>query len=241
MSFIKFENVCFSYENTDEKVIDNASFEIAEGECVCLVGSNGAGKSTILQLLVGLLQASKGEIKVDNVTICKKNIAEVREILGFVFQDFDAQLFMPNIYQDIAFGPTNFGYNDVGQRVEKIAEALGIKDILYKPAFKLSGGEKKLASLACVLAVNPKGILLDEPTTALDPRNRKCLINIIKNLNKTKLITTHDLDMAMEIGDRVIVLNKGKIVADGKPYDILLNEELMLKNGLELPLGRYDV
>lgn len=238
MSFIEFENVSFCYENSI--VTDNISFKINKGESVCIVGSNGAGKSTLLQLMTGLLNNFSGSITIDQNALTKKNLSKIRSILGFVFQDFDAQLFMPIIYEDIAFGLRNYGFDSIENRVQSIAKKLDITHILNKPSFKLSGGEKKLASLASVLAMEPECILLDEPTTGLDPRNRKVLINIIKGLNKTKIITTHDLDMAMEICDRVIVLNKGKITAQGKPYDILLNEKIMTENGLELPLGSYQ-
>lgn len=237
MNFIKFQNVSFSYEN--KVILDNISFEINQGESICLVGSNGAGKSTLLQLMTGLLSNYTGSITVENMPVVKKNYNKIRTLLGFVFQDFDSQLFMPTIKQDIAFGLENLGFDNIDQRVNNIAKMLNITDILNKPAFKLSGGEKKLASLGTILAIEPKCILLDEPTTGLDPRNRKVLINIIKNLDKTKIITTHDLDMAMEICQRVIVLSNGKIVADGNPHDILLNEDIMLNNGLELPLGKY--
>ena len=237
MNFIKFQNVSFSYENN--VILDNISFEINQGESICLVGSNGAGKSTLLQLMTGLLSNYTGSITVENMPVVKKNYNKIRTLLGFVFQDFDSQLFMPTIKQDIAFGLENLGFDNIDQRVNNIAKMLNITDILNKPAFKLSGGEKKLASLGTILAIEPKCILLDEPTTGLDPRNRKVLINIIKNLDKTKILTTHDLDMAMEICQRVIVLSNGKIVADGNPHDILLNEDIMLNNGLELPLGKY--
>ena len=237
MNFIKFQNVSFSYENN--VILDNISFEINQGESICLVGSNGVGKSTLLQLMTGLLSNYTGSITVENMPVVKKNYNKIRTLLGFVFQDFDSQLFMPTIKQDIAFGLENLGFDNIDQRVNNIAKMLNITDILNKPAFKLSGGEKKLASLGTILAIEPKCILLDEPTTGLDPRNRKVLINIIKNLDKTKIITTHDLDMAMEICQRVIVLSNGKIVADGNPHDILLNENIMLNNGLELPLGKY--
>lgn len=239
MSIIKFENVSFSYEK--DMIIDNISFEINEGESLCIVGSNGTGKSTLLQLMTGILPILKGSIAIDNMPVSKKNFNKIHNVLGFVFQDFDAQLFMPTVYQDIAFAPQNYGFDSIDERVKKIAEKLNITNILDKPSFKLSGGEKKLASLAAILVTEPKCILLDEPTTALDPRNRKILIDIIKQLNKTKIITTHDLDMAMEICDRVIVLNNGKIVADGKPFDVLLNKEIMINNGLELPLGNYKL
>ena len=238
MSFIEFQNVSFSYEKS--LILDNISFKINYGESVCLIGSNGAGKSTLLQLMTGLLNNYTGSITVENIPVIKKNYNKIRTLLGFVFQDFDSQLFMPTIKQDITFGLQNFGFDNIDKRVDNIAEILNIKNILDKPAFKLSGGEKKLASLGTILAIEPKCILLDEPTTGLDPRNRKNLINIIKKLDKTKIITTHDLDMAMEICQRVIILNNGKIVADGTPCNILLNKEIMLNNGLELPLGQYQ-
>ena len=234
---IEVKGVTKSFD--DFTALDNVTCNIAEGCIYGMVGSNGAGKSTLLQLMTGLLGNYTGSITIENMPVVKKNYNKIRTLLGFVFQDFDSQLFMPTVKQDIAFGLENFGFDNIDQRVNDIAKMLNITDILNKPAFKLSGGEKKLASLGTILAIEPKCILLDEPTTGLDPRNRKVLINIIKNLDKTKIITTHDLDMAMEICQRVIVLSNGKIVADGSPHDILLNEDIMLNNGLELPLGKY--
>ena len=145
MNFIKFQNVSFSYENN--VILDNISFEINQGESICLVGSNGAGKSTLLQLMTGLLSNYTGSITVENMPVVKKNYNKIRTLLGFVFQDFDSQLFMPTIKQDIAFGLENLGFDNIDQRVNNIAKMLNITDILNKPAFKLSGGEKKLASL----------------------------------------------------------------------------------------------
>lgn len=149
MNFIKFQNVSFSYENN--VILDNISFEINQGESICLVGSNGAGKSTLLQLMTGLLSNYTGSITVENMPVVKKNYNKIRTLLGFVFQDFDSQLFMPTIKQDIAFGLENLDFDNIDQRVNNIAKMLNITDILNKPAFKLSGGEKKLASLGTIL------------------------------------------------------------------------------------------
>ena len=234
---VKLNKVSIRYG--DRTILNELDWTVHRGEKWALSGENGAGKSTLLQLMTGLLSNYTGSITIENMPVVKKNYNKIRTLLGFVFQDFDSQLFMPTIKQDIAFGLENLGFDNIDQRVNNIAKMLNITDILNKPAFKLSGGEKKLASLGTILAIEPKCILLDEPTTGLDPRNRKVLINIIKNLDKTKIITTHDLDMAMEICQRVIVLSNGKIVADGNPHDILLNEDIMLNNGLELPLGKY--
>lgn len=232
MNFIKFQNVSFSYENN--VILDNISFEINQGESICLVGSNGAGKSTLLQLMTGLLSNYTGSITVENMPVVKKNYNKIRTLLGFVFQDFDSQLFMPTIKQDIAFGLENLDFDNIDQRVNNIAKMLNITDILNKPAFKLSGGEKKLASLGTILAIEPKCILLDEPTTGLDPQSRQNVWQMITKLQKennmTVFLTTHYMEEVTD-ADYVIVIDSGEIVAKGTPATL---KEKYAKNYLHI-------
>lgn len=237
MSSISIENLCFSYDKK-HKVLENISFDIDNGEAVAIVGANGAGKSTLLRLLVGLEFADSGRICVNGISIAKKNLTEIRACLGYVFQDAQSQLFMPTVFEDIAFAPRNHKLSEaeVSERVEKALEQTGISHLKNRRTFKLSGGEQKLASIASVLSMNPQIILMDEPTIALDPKNRRRLINILNSLNQIKIISSHDLDMVLDTCSRVILLKDGKIAADGRSAEILSDKELLESCSLELPL-----
>lgn len=233
---LRFENVSFQYEK-DIPVIRNLSFLIENGENVGLIGANGAGKSTILKILLGLLPYD-GNVMVDSLAVVKKNYAEIRKKLGYVLQDSDHQMFMPTVYEDMMFAPMNYGMSreEAEKRVDEILEKLGFMDLKYRYNHKISGGEKRMAAIATILAMDPEILLMDEPSTALDPMNRRILINTVKQLPQTKIIASHDLDMILETCDRVILLSNGKIVADGKTKDILTNQELLEANRMELPL-----
>lgn len=233
---IKFENVSFQYEK-DIPVISDLSFVIEKGENVGLIGANGAGKSTILKILLGLLPYD-GNVLVDSLTVEKKNYPEIRKKVGYVLQDSDHQMFMPTVYEDMMFAPMNYGLSreDAEKRVDETLEKLGFMDLKYRYNHKISGGEKRMAAIATILAMNPEVLLMDEPSTALDPFNRRILIHTIKQLPQTKLIASHDLDMILETCNRVILLSNGKIVADGVTKDILTNQRLLEENRMELPL-----
>lgn len=237
---IECKNLAFSYNN-DGKVLDNVSISIKQGEKVGLIGSNGVGKSTFLRLLVGLEDAYEGSLKVCGMEADRKNIGMIRKKTGYVFQDADSQLFMPDVYSDIAFAPKNYGFSSeqVVQIVDGIIKKLGIEHLKDKSTTKLSGGEKKMVSIATVLSYKPELLLLDEPTIALDPGNRRIIINTLNDLDMTRLIATHDLDMVLDTCDRVILFQNGRVAADGLPSVILTDEKLLLTAGLELPL-RYQ-
>lgn len=232
---IKFDNVCFSYENGTQ-VLKDLNFEIAEGEKVGLIGCNGAGKSTLMKVLLGLLP-HEGVIKVSELELNKKNLEEVRRKLGFVLQDSDNQMFMPTVYEDMMFGPLNYGHTkeEAEARVDEVLDLLDLKYLKNKYNHKISGGEKRMAAIATILTMRPKVILMDEPSTALDPENRRRVINAINDLNITKIIASHDLDMILDTCDRVILMHDGVIVADGKTEEILRNEKLLKENHMELP------
>jgi len=232
---IKFDNVCFSYENGTQ-VLKDLNFEIAEGEKVGLIGCNGAGKSTLMKVLLGLLP-HEGVIKVSDLELNKKNLEEVRRKLGFVLQDSDNQMFMPTVYEDMMFGPLNYGHTkeEAEARVDEVLDLLDLKYLKNKYNHKISGGEKRMAAIATILTMRPKVILMDEPSTALDPENRRRVINAINDLNITKIIASHDLDMILDTCDRVILMHDGVIVADGKTEEILRNEKLLKENHMELP------
>lgn len=237
MSVIEIDNMTFGY-NEHRKVLKDINISIEENQCVGLIGANGAGKSTLLKLLVGLEGKYEGEIKINDLQVIKKNLAEVRKEVGYVFQDSESQLFLSTIYDDIAFGPKNYGFSkeEVERRVDKAIEMVGIKDIKNRHTYMTSGGQKKLASIATILAMEPNVILLDEPSIALDPRNRRNLINIINKLPGTKIIASHDLDMILDTCDRTILISNNQVVADGVTNEILNDKQLLEDNGLELPL-----
>ena len=233
---IKFENVSFGYEK-EIPVIKNLSFSINDGDTIGLIGANGAGKSTIMKLLLGLLQ-HKGHIIVDSLEVEKKNYPEIRKKLGYVLQDSDNQMFMPTVYEDMMFAPMNYGFtrDEAEKRVDETLKKLGLMELKHRHNHKISGGEKRMAAIATILAMDPEVILMDEPSTALDPMNRRTLINTIKQLPPTKIIASHDLDMILETCNRVILLNHGEIVADGKTKELLTNRKLLEANRMELPL-----
>ena len=233
---IRFQNVSFEYEH-GTRVIDNMSFTIGDGEAVGLIGANGAGKSTIMKLLLGLV-SGEGKILVDDIEVSSSNLGKVREKLGFVLQNSDNQMFMPTVYEDMMFAPLNYmvSREDAEKRVDEVLERLGLQYLKHKYNHKISGGEKRMAAIATILAMEPEAILMDEPTSALDPYNRRVVINTIRDLSQTKIITSHDLDMIMDTCDRVILINEGKIVADGKAETILRDKELLEGNHMELPL-----
>lgn len=232
---ISFSDVSFFYEKSCP-VLKSVSFTINEGESVGLIGANGVGKSTLMKILLGLLKA-QGTVIVDGKNLCEKNIKEIRRILGFVFQNSDNQMFMPTVIEDITFGLVNYGVhkNKAEEKADQVLEKLNISGLKTRHNHTLSGGEKRMAAIATVLAMEPKVLLMDEPTSTLDPYNRRLLINTINSLAQTKVIASHDLDMILDTCSRVILLSGGKIVADGPVEQILKDRELLESHRMELP------
>ena len=230
-----FENVSFAYE-AGKPVIRDLSFSVERGESVGLIGANGAGKSTVMKLLLGLL-SGEGTIRVDGVPVTKATLAQIRKKMGFVLQNSDNQMFMPTVYEDMIFAPLNYGMSreEAEQKVDQVLARLGLQELKHRYNHKISGGEKRMAAIATILAMEPEVILMDEPTAALDPYNRRLVINTIRELRQTKLITSHDLDMILDTCDRVILLGAGRIVADGPAEQILRDKALLEKNRMELP------
>ena len=235
MTMIEFQNVSFSYEN-GHPVVEDLSFSIRDGETVGLIGANGAGKSTIMKLLLGLL-SGQGTITVDGLSLNKQNIPAIRQKIGFVLQDSDNQMFMPTVYEDMIFGPRNYGLSkeETERRVDAVLSRLGLQDLKHRYNHKISGGEKRMAAIATILAMEPETILMDEPSTALDPVNRRTVINTINALPQTKLIASHDLDMILDTCQRVILLSHGRIVADDDAETILRDKSLLEAHRMELP------
>lgn len=231
---IEFQKVSFSYGEIP--VVENLSFTIRKGEAVGLIGANGAGKSTIMKLILGLLSGS-GQILVDGLTVNKENVSEIRRKIGFVLQDSDNQMFMPTVYEDMIFGPRNYGLSkeETDRKVDTVLEQLGLQALKHRHNHKISGGEKRMAAIATILTMDPEMILMDEPSTALDPVNRRTVINTINRLPQTKLIASHDLDMILDTCQRVILLSHGRIVADGDVETVLRDKELLEANRMELP------
>ena len=235
---IEFEHVSFEYEK-GKAVIDDMSFSIDKGESVGLIGANGAGKSTIMKLLLGLATGS-GRISIDGTDVNSENLSKIRKKMGFVLQNSDNQMFMPTVYEDMMFAPLNYmvSREDAEKRVDAVLKSLDLEELKYKYNHKISGGEKRMAAIATILAMEPEIILMDEPTSALDPYNRRIVINTIKGLEQTKIITSHDLDMILDTCERVILISKGKVIADGPADKILSDKELLEKHRMELPLGK---
>lgn len=234
---ITLSNVNFGYEK-NQKILNNITLSFGEEEAVGIIGANGAGKSTFLKLLVGLYTDFEGSVRVEEIPVEKKMLPKIREKIGYVFQDSDSQLFMSTVYDDVAFAPRSYGFSEeeVESRVNKALEAVHIPYLRDKHIYKLSGGEKKLASIATILSMTPDIILMDEPSAALDPKNRRNLIQILNSFGHLKIIASHDLDFIMDTCSRVILMNRGNIVKDGPAERILTDEALLESNGLELPL-----
>lgn len=235
-TIIEIANAGFSYEKGN-KVLDDISFIIEEGESVGLIGANGSGKSTLLKMLTGLVNHS-GSIKIEGMEVEKQNLSQIRRKLGLVFQDSDSQLFMPRLYDDVAFALRNYGMaeSEVEVSVNEALEKIGITKLKDKQNYKMSGGEKRMGSIATILAMKPDIILMDEPSIALDPANRRAVINNLNLIKETKLISSHDLDLIWETCDRVILLDNKKIVADDDAQKILKDKNLLESCHLELPL-----
>lgn len=232
---IQFQNVSFSYE-PGTPILENLSFRIEQGQSVGLIGANGAGKSTIMKAMLGLLPV-QGEIQIDGVPVDKKHLSVIRRKLGFVLQNSDNQMFMPTVYEDMRFAPKNYGMRDeeTEEKIDRILEELNLTALKFRHNHKISGGEKRMAAIATILMMEPEALLMDEPTTALDPVNRRTVINVIRRLPQTKLIASHDLDMILETCQRVILLSRGKIIADGPTETILRDKTLLEANRMELP------
>lgn len=234
---IDVKDVTFGYEKGQE-ILKNITFHAGEADSIGLVGANGVGKSTFLKLLVGLNLGFSGSIQVEGIPVKKETLAQVREKIGYVFQDSDSQLFMATAFEDIAFAPRNYGLPEaeVRERVEHALELTGIPHLKNKQIYKMSGGEKKLVSIATILSLTPDIILMDEPSIALDPKNRRQLIRILNSFSQLKVIASHDLDMILDTCRRTIIMSHGQIVMDGPTEEVLSNRALLEENGLELPL-----
>jgi len=232
---LKVHDLHFSYHD-GLAALRGVSFEMCAGEKVALVGPNGAGKSTLMLHLNGIL-SGRGDVVVGGSCITHDNLPAVRAMVGLVFQNPDDQLFSPTVFEDVAFGPLHMGLpmKEVEIRVKSALEAVCMSGFRDRLSHHLSVGEKKRIAIATVLSMDPQILVLDEPSAGLDPRARRTLINLLRDLPITMLVSTHDMRLVQELFPRTIVMDEGQIVADGRTNDILENEELLTAHGLEKP------
>ena len=233
---VEVRDLFYDYPDGTE-ALKGVSFRIEHGGAVALVGANGAGKSTLLLHLNGYLPTTRGEVRIGDALLTPETAAMARQAVGMVFQNPDDQLFMPTVAEDVAFGPLNAGLapDDVESRTAAALARVGMTHVRERPPYRLSAGEKRAVAIATVLAMMPDILVMDEPSSNLDPRSRRRLIELLQSFEHTKIIATHDLAMVVEVCSRVIVLDGGKVVADGPTRDILDDEALMLAHGLERP------
>lgn len=219
------------------RALRGVSFRVAPGEAVAIVGGNGAGKSTLLLHLIGSLVATSGQVRIgDRLLAPRATAGPVREV-GMVFQDADDQLFMPTVAEDVAFGPLNAGLPEaeVASRVASALAQVGMAHLAERPPYRLSAGEKRSVAIATALSLSPGILVMDEPSSNLDPQARRRLIELLHSFAHTRIIATHDLELVVEVCPRVIVLDGGNVVADGDTRAVLDDEALMLAHGLERP------
>lgn len=234
--YLRFDDVHYRYPNGYEALC-GVSFRITHGEKVALVGANGAGKSTLLLHTNGLLMPSQGGVVLGGIALTRRTLPLVRQSVGLVFQDSDNQLFMPTVEEDVAFGPSNMRLEpeEIRRRVTEALNAVGALDLRGESPFRLSGGQKKRVAIATVLAMEPSVLVMDEPTSNLDPRARRQIIDLIRRFSHTTLIATHDMEMVLDLCDRTIVMKEGRIVADGSTRHVFGDLALLEECGLEQP------
>jgi cobalt/nickel transport system ATP-binding protein len=227
----------FSYYYPDgTAALNDISLSIEQGQKVVLIGPNGAGKSTLLLAMAGFIKGT-GKVYIDGVEINKKNLKKIRAIIGSCLEDPDDQLFMPTLFDDVAFGPLNMGLSpeEVRASVSNALKTVGLSEMADKAPHHLSAGQKRAAAIATILAMNPKIITFDEPDGSLDPRHRSNLVKLLRDLSQTLVIATCNMDFASRIADRAILIDNGIIIADGPALKIMLDPDLMLEHGLEIP------
>jgi cobalt/nickel transport system ATP-binding protein len=235
---VEVTDLWFTYPD-GRRALCGLDLRIEHGQRVALLGPNGAGKTTLALHLNGIHTPEAGTVRLGETPVAEPNLAEVRRRVGLVFQDPDDQLFMPRIWDDIAFGPANLGLrgDELAARVDEALSAVGARHVAERTSHHLSGGEQRRAALATVLAMLPDVVVLDEPTAGLDPAGRRSLVELLRSLAVTQLVATHDLPFAAELCDRAVIISGGEVVADGAPAELLADEELLAVHGLELPFG----
>jgi cobalt/nickel transport system ATP-binding protein len=235
---LALSDVAFAYPD-GRQVLFGVNLTVRRGERVAILGPNGAGKTTLALHLNGTLGGGTGTVSVDGLAVEKANLREIRRRVGIVFQDPDDQLFMPTVRDDVAFGPANLGHRgpELDRRVAAALEAVGMLADADRPPHHLSFGQRRRVAAATVLSMDPSVLVLDEPSSNLDPQARREFAEIVLALDLTTLMITHDLPYALQLCPRSVVMNDGVIVADGPTPEILADAELMAANRLELPYG----
>jgi len=234
---VEVHDLEYTYPDGTQALL-GVSFRVSHGESMAIVGANGAGKSTLLLHLNGYLAPTGGPRQIGDFPLTKETLKLVRRTVGMVFQDPDDQLFMPTVFDDVAFGPLNLGLSAqaIDTRVTNALATVGAGHLKNRPPYKLSGGEKRAVSIATVLSMSPDILVMDEPTANLDPKARRQLIELLKTFKHTKIIATHDLDMVIDICERTIVMHNGRVTADGPTMEIFKNDVLLEESHLEKPL-----
>lgn len=238
MIAVRVRDLHYSYPD-GTKALSGVSFDLEEGRSLFLMGSNGSGKTTLILHMNGILHPSRGFVEIFGIRVTKDRsvLAKVRRLVGLVFQDPDDQLFSPTIYEDIAFGPRNMGLpeSEVRARVMDALEKVGLRGLENKAPHRLSEGQKKRAALATVLAMDPKILVLDEPTSNLDGRGFSSIVRILRELKeegKTLIVATHDLELARRLADEILILNSGRVLAHAPANDILSQRKLLIDSGI---------
>ena len=233
---VEVENLSFSYPD-GQRALREVTLSVAPNEKAALVGPNGAGKSTLMLHLNGILRSPEGRVCVGGLDVTDDNLGQIRAWVGLVFQNPDDQLFSTRVFDDVAFGPLHMGLpeDEVRERVAFALECVGMSDYVERVSHHLSLGEKKRIAIATVLSMDPQILVLDEPSAGLDPRARRDLIELLRGLDKTMLVSSHDILLVEELLPRTVVLDEGRVVADGSTQSILADEPLLKAHGLERP------
>ena len=237
-AWLEVHDLAYAYPDGNQALY-GVNLTVRRGERVALLGPNGAGKTTLVLHLNGILSAGHGTVAVAGLAVSDENLQEIRRRVGIVFQDPDDQLFMPTVREDVAFGPANLGIrgDELDERVRIALDQVGMLDYIDRPPHHLSYGQRRRVAVSTVLAMRPEILVLDEPSSNLDPASRRELAEILLDLELTTLMVTHDLPYALELCPRAVVLADGVIVAVGATHDLLCDEDLMRRHRLELPFG----
>jgi cobalt/nickel transport system ATP-binding protein len=230
---LEIDHLGFAYDD-GTVALEDISFALEEGEKLAVVGPNGAGKSTLLHLVAGFRMPFSGDVIINGIPLKEPNADSLRRHVGLLFQDPDDQLFMPTVEEDVAFGPRNLGLDDIDSRVLKALRSCGIEHLATRRPHNLSFGMKKRAAIAGILSMEPDILLLDEPTSGLDPRSRSELVALLKRMDKTMMIATHDIEAAAEVAQKVIVLNTS-VAMQGTMPELLRSKDILEHSGLEMP------
>jgi cobalt/nickel transport system ATP-binding protein len=238
---VEFQDVYYHYPD-GTFALNGLSLRITHGESVGIVGANGAGKSTLLMHTNGFLLPQSGSVTIGDLQLDKKTRQEIRKKVGLIFQNPDDQLFMPTVFDDVAFGPLNLGLSGerVREYVQDALETVGCLGLRDKPPHHLSGGQKSAVAIATVLAMQPDILVMDEPASHLDPKSRRALINLLGHFQHTKIIASHDLDLIFDVCERCVIIKEGRVIADGPTKEILSSRQLLEENNLELPLSLQE-